>query len=751
MRNPLNKRFPKEFKANAGRYLCILALLIITIVIGSGFGIVLDSTVATLDEVEVSHKLEDGHFESVDKISDDVYAKLAGEGINVYENFYVTDNEFGESAKVFVFNEREEINTPSVHKGRLPDNDSANEVAVDFVFANQNKIKINDVIDINGSELTVVGLIALPDYNALFLNNADMVMNTSGFGVLVASSKTYDSLNHNLEKYRYSYRFEDRDMSSKEIADATKTLQTILVSNGVELQDLLPAESNQSISYLKNDMGHDGPMVNIFVYVLVGIIAFIFAVLTSSTIEQEAPIIGTLRALGYKKSEIIWHYLVPTLVIAVLGSAIGNAIGYTVMIEPFKRLYYTSYSLPPLVIKFNMLAFIKTTIIPVIIMIVINFIMLADKLSLTPLKFLRKDLKKKHQKRAVKLPEFKFLTRFRLRVILQNKGSYLILFLGIFLSSFLLMFGLGLGPLMDHYVDAIDDNLTYEYMYVLKAPVEADGEKIYMTSLDTEFYLTHKDIGVTFYGIDTSNTTHFDTSKAADNVIAITDTFAKKCRIDVGDNVTFRDSNTDKEYTFKVGAINDYTNDLGVYMDINDMANSFELEQGEFNAYVSDEKLDIEDIYIAKYMTRSDLLGAASQMMTSFRELIAMLNVFAIFAYLVFMYLLTKIVIDKNSLYISFMKVFGYDKKEIRKLYLDASAIVVIVSLFICLPIEVMVFKFALIYLSSLIEGYMEFYLPMYVYAEIVIIGIISYFVINFLHMRKVKKISMSEALKNRD
>jgi hypothetical protein len=35
------------------------------------------------------------------------------------------------------------------------------------------------------------------------------------------------------------------------------------------------------------------------------------------------------------------------------------------------------------------------------------------------------------------------------------------------------------------------------------------------------------------------------------------------------------------------------------------------------------------------------------------------------------MYLLTKVVIDKNALYISFMKVFGYDSREIRKLYLD--------------------------------------------------------------------------------
>ena len=49
----------------------------------------------------------------------------------------------------------------------------------------------------------------------------------------------------------------------------------------------------------------------------------------------------------------------------------------------------------------------------------------------------RKDLNKKRQKRAVKLPDFSFLTRFRIRVLLQNKINYLILFVTIhtFLSG----------------------------------------------------------------------------------------------------------------------------------------------------------------------------------------------------------------------------------------------------------------------------------------------------------------------------
>ena len=53
--------------------------------------------------------------------------------------------------------------------------------------------------------------------------------------------------------------------------------------------------------------------------------------------------------------------------------------------------------------------------------------------------------------KAVRLPDFKFFNRFRLRIILQNKSSYLTLFIGIFFANVLLLFGMMMKPLLDHY------------------------------------------------------------------------------------------------------------------------------------------------------------------------------------------------------------------------------------------------------------------------------------------------------------
>ena len=115
------------------------------------------------------------------------------------------------------------------------------------------------------------------------------------------------------------------------------------------------------------------------------------------------------------------------------------------------------------------------------------------------------------------------------------------------------------------------------------------------------------------------------------------------------------------------------------------------------------------------------------------------------------MYILTKVVIEKNTIPISFMKVFGYSDKEVAKLYLNATTITVIVSLLVCIPIELLCFKWVMVYVSSMIEGYIPFFMPKGVCVAIIVVGVVAYYLINALHIRKVKKIPMNEALKNRE
>ncbi|MBR2403821.1 MAG: ABC transporter permease [Lachnospiraceae bacterium] len=751
MKNPLNKRLPREFKKNAGKYIGIFIILVTTIVLGSSFMATMDSAVLTIEQNDVECKIEDGQFEVMEPVSQGIKEQFADKGVILTENYYSTVNDFDGDARVLVFNERTELNLPSLFEGSLPD--AKDEIALERIFARNREIQVGDAITLNNLQFTVVGIMAVPDYNSLFKSNQDLLMNTEDFGISLVTKEGFARFDKNTLTYRYSYDFEDEDISKSEEKELIGEMQKALVLEGAMIQSFLPAENNQSITFLREDMGKDGPAMQVFIYILIVIIAFVFAILTNNTIESEATIIGTLRASGYKKKEIIAHYLSPTIVIAIVSSVIGNGLGYTVMLKPFENLYYSTYSIAPIDIRFNFEAFVTSTILPVVLMILINWFMIYRKLSLSPLKFLRKDLNKKRQKRAVKLPDFSFLTRFRIRVLLQNKINYLILFVGVFISSFLLMFGLGLQPLIDHYVEEIDDSLTYEYQYMLKAPVEVSkAEKLQVYSLKTWYELGKKDISVSFMGI-TEDSQFFEEIKLPEDEKAVTVSkpFADKMNVSEGDEIVFKDEYYDKEYTLYVEDVCDYKGSLTVFMERENLNAMLGYDSKAYSGYLSNEKLAIDDEYLAKIITRSDMVGAAGQMMKSFEGVLTIVSVFSVVIYMILMYILTKTVVEKNALAISFMKVFGYNSKEIGKLYLNATGIVVIASLVICIPAEVLCFKYILVYIGSMVEGYIPFYLPAWVYVAIIAIGIVSYFAINALHLRKVKRIPMSEALKNRE
>ena len=518
--------------------------------------------------------------------------------------------------------------------------------------------------------------------------------------------------------------------------------------------EFIPARANQSISFLETDLGSDIPAMKALVYIMIVVMAFVFAVLINSTIEQEANIIGTLRASGYKKIEIVIHYIKMPVFITILSAVIGNLIAYTLLIEPYKQLYYDFFSLPPLKVEWNTEAFLLTTIVPVIIMILINYIMLTKKLSLSPLKFLRRDLKKGKNQKAIKLPKnINFKDRFRLRIILQNKGSYLILFIGIFFASFLLMFGIGMNPLIEHYEQTVAESVVAEYQYILKAPIECkNAEKITVYSLETYFKSADRNVNVNFYGIE-NNSRFYTKLNLVDKTegIVISGSFANKLNIKIGDELVFKDKYLEKEYTLKVADIYKDRSGYAVYMPKEQLNEMLEYDKDYYNGYLSNEKLDIEEPYIAKLISKDDITGTVQQMMESFEELLIVINVFAVAMYLVLMYVLTKVVIDKNAQNISLMKVFGYTAKEVKFLYLRATSLVIIASLILTIPLEIISFDTILKYAFLKIEGYLEFYVPLYIYVIILGTGIVSYFIINSLHIRKVKSIQPNEALKNRE
>ncbi len=68
-----------------------------------------------------------------------------------------------------------------------------------------------------------------------------------------------------------------------------------------------------------------------------------------------------------------------------------------------------------------------------------------------------------------------------------------------------------------------------------------------------------------------------------------------------------------------------------------------------------------------------------------------LVNGFAIVIYMILIYLLSKIIIDKNAQSISMTKILGYTNGEISRLYIMSTMVVVVIELLLSLPIETVV------------------------------------------------------------
>lgn len=654
MRNPLNKRFLRELKGELAKYIVIFVFMTAVIGLISGFLIADGSMYDTYNKSFEKYNIEDGNFELYSKADESVIDKLEKENVTIYENFYkeeivvrhnnIKNDEDSQSTLRFYVN-REEVDKVDLMEGSLPED--INEIAIDRMYAENNDIKVQDTLTVGSRILKVTGLVALSDYSSLFSDNSDTMFDSLKFGVGVVSQKCFDAYDDTHIHYVYSWLYDNKPEDDKEAKLMADDFVKTISANAI-LVNYIPQYINQAIHFTGDDIGSDRSMMIVLLYVLIVIMAFVFAVTTNNTIVKEANVIGTLRASGYTRGELLRHYILLPIIVTIFGALVGNILGYTVFKDIFVATYYGSYSLPTYHTLWNADAFLLTTVVPVIIMLVINIVIIGCRLKLSPLKFLRRDLSGKQKKKAMRLPAFRFFNRFRLRIIIQNMPNYITLFIGILFANVLLLFGIMLGPMLTHYQNEITDKLIAKHQYVLKTLVDVDdnaAEKYCVKTLATiEGRLKSEDVLV--YGVkDNSIYADINTASLKDNEVYITNGYADKFRIKKGDKITLKEKYDDNEYEFTVKDMYDYPSSFAIFMSDAAFKNVFDKSEDYYSGYFSDNILDIDEKYVATQITLDDLTKVSRQLDRSMGETFNLVKIFAVVLFAVLMFLLTKLIV----------------------------------------------------------------------------------------------------------
>lgn len=749
MKNPLYKRLPRELKSDIGKYLVIFLFVAGVISLISGFLVADNSMIAAYNEGFTKYNMEDGNFELYMEAKEELIKTLEKEGVTIYDSRYVNEDIQPGDKTMRVYKNRDEINLACVMEGRLAK--TADEIAIDRMFADNNSYHVGDQINVGKKELTIVGLVALPDYSCLFEDNADMMFDSVNFCVGVMTEEGFDAFGDANLHYVYSWQYDEKPATTAEEKERGEDFMEVIAKNAI-ITNFIPLYANQAVQFTGEDMGGDKAMFIMFLYLVMLIIAFIFAVTTSNTIAKEASVIGTLRASGYTKGELIWHYMLTPMIVTLLAAVVGNILGYTVMRTYMADLYYGSYSLPTYETRWNAEAFLETTVVPIILMLVINLVILSSKLQLSPLKFLRHDLSRRQKKKAFRLnTKIPFLHRFRLRILFQNIPNYITLFLGIVVASFVIVFGLMFGPLLDDYTEEITGSMLSNYQYILKLPVETEEEEAEKycveTLLSTDDKYPQEDI--TIYGV--LEDSRYIKADFAREGVYVSNGYAIKYGLRIGDSITLKEKYSDKAYTFTIIGEYDYPAALSIFMNRDVFNETFDQEEEYFSGYLTDKELtDIDDVYIAATITQKDLTKISSQLKVSMGDFMVIFQYFGVIMFLLMMYLLSKQIIEKNAQSISMVKILGYTGGEIGGLYIVATSIVVILSLFLTIPICHAVLRWAFSsYLYTVISGYIPFMISNTVYVRMVLLGIGAYIVVAAFQMRKISRIPKSDALKN--
>ena len=746
----------------------------------------------TLEEARESDEYKDALAEAYDEAYDEVVKavdeewndiaeeyKLNEEGfvpvpVTLYENFYRDEEEDydGDGVKdatVRVFSSAKEVDLASFLEGEAPDADD--EIAIDRMHADNTGVKVGDTITVGGKEFKVVGLLSYVNYLTLHESNTDMMFDAFGFDVAMVTPEAFDELGARLH-YNYAFMYEVEPSDKIEKSDWSerflKSLITQTLVNDTEIKAYLPEYLRQASNFAPSDIEGDSSGTSIFCYILIAVIAFVFAITISNTIDKEAAVIGTLRASGYSKGELIVHYMTMPLIVTLIGAVLGNVLGYTAFNNLAVSLYYNSYSLPECTLVWSDTALIKTTVIPLLLMFCINLFVIVRKLRLSPLKFLRHDMGGTKRTKARRIPAWSFMNRFRLRIMFQNMPNYALLIFGVVFVEVMLCFAFGLPDSLDHYSENAPEMVFADYQYMLMGYKDDDGNVIETSeagaerfSATTLMYPKEKstfregmgsggDESVTMYGIIDGSQYIELPPDLAEGHVYISTAFEKKFDLKVGDTVTLNEEFENKSYEFTVDGIIDYDGGIAAFMDNDSFNEVFGRKDGEFSGYFSrNEITDIDEQEIASVITSEDIIKITNQLKHSFGSFVDIFKNTLIVLAAALIYLLAKIIIERNERSISMVKILGFKNSEIGALYIVPTAIVVtlfsVVGFFAGYFVMIWIFKAFILQM----DGFFAFHMTPASMILSVMYLLIGYLFVSVIDYIRIKKIPMDEALKN--
>ena len=695
------------------------------------------------------------------------------DGFQLEQRVYKTVNYERESKgnKATFVKDGENINLSYIEKGNKPSSD--NEIAITQIYAKKNNLELGDTIDINNKSYIITGYVLFPDIT-LPVSGKDFIIDNSKITLALVTDNEYENIkgkesiyfsgivknksSHNMkdEKFKENYNKVMKNFDKKVVNTFSKKDKLDFIAN-------ITSTKNQIKSGAIYEELQAGQQATIVLSIIISSIAvMIILILIYKIIKNEKTQIGLLKSIGYSKNEILLPYLIVLLFISLPMLILGY-IGGMYAANPMKNFYLDFYLLPNFPIQTNVSVLIIAICLPIIIILGLSYIVIRKMIYKKAVSLLKASEKEKISKLNKLCNKFfkdaKVQTKFKYSFIFNNTSKFVVFFIGILLSSMLIIMSFMMVGFFEKMTTDYYNNVDYVYEgyvdFTKGLPKLNDNEEPFI-SVDSVKY---EGKSINIKGLLAENKLHklynkkdVNITEDLNNGVIINTSFSKIHNLKKGDVVELEINGQSLERRI-ANVSKDYGTET-IYWRLEDIAEiithgknlGIGINENFFNAVYSKQKLD-DGIYVS-IINKNDIMDQ-SELMQKFIEISVYSMIgFAIFIAVLVLYILTTLTIEDNYYNISLLKVMGYSRKEVNSMILKSYLTYAVLSYFISIYLTVVGFNYVIKYMGRMFGTVMPFEFHIWhLFAGLIII-ILIFILGTYAAKRRINKVSLQEVLK---
>ena len=786
----LKRKMFRDIRKNLSQFITIFLMIVIGIMVYAGIKAYMGGMQKTSDkfysennlqELNVMGLLDKDDLDKIKKIDNvkDAEVKLS-----------VTATTDKDKTLLLNFIESNNISKFYVYEGEKFDNKSG--IWLDNFYAIENNIKVGDTVLVKYESMElhekVRGLINVPDHLYDVRDESELYPDRKefGFAYMSTSEITEDYIKSlvmkeaNIPKEYFdmvmpNFNYKEYIPYSSIMVDVKNKNKVDDVKNDIEdkvknAKAIIKIEDTASYTAYQGEIDEGKTYVGVFS----GIFLFIamLSVITTMTrvVKNQRVQIGTLKALGFSNTRILFHYIGYGFWISIFASILGLVLGYYVIGQVFINLEMEFFEIPNGMPSMDISSYYVALIV-IGIVGVITYITGRSILKENPAETLRNKIPSVNSKtiNITKKGFFKklsFSTKWNIRDILRNKMRTFMGLAGVVGCATLLVCALGMLDSMNFFVKLqFEDLYNFKYKLNIKENISDKELKVLTdkygdnTSESLGIEIKEKDgkrVSNNIFVTDAGNYVRFVDnknkvkSKPTNDGIYVTYKLAETKGYKIGDKIKWHIYGDNKYYTSKIIGFNKDPQNQNLSMTRKYLEKKG-IDYKPDSLYTNNDLSKTKEIKNIETIQDIDSLKEGmTGMLSMMKTMLIMIIAIAVLLGGIIIYNLGILSYSEKQYQFSTLKVLGFKDSQIKNIFIKQNNWIAVLSIIIGLPggfyLTDWLFKTA-------IEEHYDF--GAFIETKTYIISalgtfIVSYLVSRFL-ARKIKKIDMVTSLKGNE